>query len=90
MQNQNNPKPRKIQARSIRAAIRKQYPSIVAFARAQGISRHLLEVILTGRKTSRRVAEMIAAVYGAPPHVIWPGKYAAPDASEPSTTAPAA
>ena len=91
MLDQDTPRPRKIQARSLRTAIRRTHGTIVAFARHMGVPRNTVEHVLLGLSTSSRIAEAIAALYGKPAWVIWPQRYAPPvPAPVPNQDQPAA
>lgn len=75
MYSQDNLKPKKIQARTIRSLIRKQYGSISAFCRSTGFPRPYTYAVIRGARRSEREAAVIAAVLGKTPAEVWPNLY---------------
>lgn len=59
----------------IKAALRKHGKTQADIARAEKVSKTLVNYVITGRSLSRRIAEAIATACEAPVDTLWPARY---------------
>ena len=76
----------------IKAALKKHGKTQADIARAETVSKTLVNYVISGRSLSRRVAEAIAQACGKPVDSLWPARYPAlaDPAAKPPAPAPAA
>lgn len=78
---QDNPNPKRIQPRTIRALIRKRFGSISAFCRSTGANRVYTYAVIRGAKRSEEHARIIAEALGKTPRDLWPTIYPATESA---------
>lgn len=66
---------RQMHPEDIKAAIRKNGSTQREIARSLGVTPTTVNLVITGRSTSKRVARRIAVVSGFPTSELWPGRY---------------
>lgn len=63
-------------------ALQKKGYTLTSFAKAYGLNRTTVSLVIRNQKTSHNVAYAIAAATGIPTERMWPGKYLTPPAYE--------